>query len=232
MRLWFDGANPIGRHVTAGPGSREIVGVVGDVLQRNPRVPAAPQLLLPFAQLPGRTVRFVVRTPGDPGPLMAEVQARMRALDPSLAVAELEPLDRLVAESVARPRFYAALVALFAALGLTLAAIGIFGVSSYTVVQQSREIGIRMALGARASEVVWLVVRRAVGLAGFGLALGLGVSGAFSRVLRTELFGVSPLDPLTLASVIAVLGAAAVAASYLPARRAAALDPNTVLREG
>ena len=133
--------------------------------------------------------------------------------------------------SVARPRFYTALLALFAGVALVLAATGIFGVMSYTVAQRTREIGIRMALGARAPDVLRMVLGRAVTLAAIGAAFGVPAAMLLGRVLRQQLFGVTLLDPLTLAGVVLVLGVSAAAAGLLPARRAAGLDPARALRE-
>ena len=134
--------------------------------------------------------------------------------------------------SVARPRFYTTLLAVFAASALLLAAVGLFGVLSYSVLQRSREIGVRLALGARASQVTRMVVGSALRLVGLGLAIGVIGALAAGQVIRSQLFGVQPTDPLTLGAVAAVLVATALAASYLPARRASTLDPGTVLREG
>jgi putative ABC transport system permease protein len=231
-RRWFPGQDPIGRRVQISGNVYEVVGVVGDVLQRDPGQTAAPQLFAPYAQRTARTVRFVVRTAGDAVSMAPSIRATVRATDPNLAIPSFTTLDQLVTASVARPRFYTALLALFAAVALALAATGIFGVMSYAVAQRTREISIRMALGARAGDVLRLVVGRAVSLAAVGLVLGLAAALALGRVIRGQLFGVSPLDPLTLAVVTLVLGTSAAAASFLPARRAARVDPGTALREG
>jgi putative ABC transport system permease protein len=229
-RRWFPGEDPIGRRVAVGADSREIVGIVGDVLQRDPGQPAAPQLFAPYAQLTTRSSRIVVRTAGEPLALAPAIRNEVRALDAGLPLADFTLLDELVATAVARPRFYTALLTLFAALGLVLAATGIFGVMSYAVAQRSREISIRMALGARAGDVIRMVVGRALGLAALGVALGVAGTLALGRLLQSQLFGVGILDAFTLAGVILVLSASAAAASYLPARRAAALNPGAVLR--
>jgi predicted permease len=231
-RRWFPGEDPIGRRVTAGPDVREIVGIVGDVLQHNPGQAAVPQLFIPYAQRTTSSVRIVVRTAGDPLAQAPAIRAEVRALDPELPLTDFTPLEQLVSASVARPRFYTALLTLFAAVALALAATGIFGVMSYTVAQRRREIGIRIALGARAPDVLRMVVGRAMALAGAGLVLGTIVALALGRVLRRQLFGVHLLDPVTLGAVVLVLGGSAAAASYLPARRAASLDPARTLREG
>jgi putative ABC transport system permease protein len=223
-KRWFPDQDPIGRRVLSG-GPREIVGVVGDVLQQNPGQPAAPQLFMPYAQRTSRSVRVIVRAQGDPLALAPMVRDQIRAVDPQLPLADVVPLDEMVTRSIARPRFYTSLLALFAAVALALAATGIFGVMSYTVAQQSKEIGIRMALGARTGDVLRGVVGRALTLASIGVAAGIAIALALGSVIRNQLFGVSVFDPLTLVAVIAVLLTSALIASLWPARRAASVDP-------
>jgi len=230
IRRWFPNQDPIGRRVNLSGRKYDVVGVVADVLQRNPGAPAAPQLFMPYAQRTTRTVRIVVRTAGDPLALVPSVRSEIRAIDPNLAIAEFTPLDQLVARSVARPRFYTALLALFAGVALALAATGIFGVMSYAVAQRAREISIRMALGARTGNVLLMIVGRAVALAALGLSIGIAAALALGRVIRQQLFGVPLLDPITLVVVVLVLMASATVASLVPARRAAGLDPGTALR--
>lgn len=230
VRRWFPDQDPLGRRVLSG-GPREVVGVVGDVLQRNPGQPAAPQMFVPYAQRTGRTVRVIVRAIGDPLALAPAVRDQIRALDANVPIADIMPLADLVSRSIARPRFYTSLLTLFAAVALALSATGIFGVMSYTVAQQSKEIGIRMALGARASDVLRSVVGRALMLAGIGVAAGLVLALALGRVIRNQLFGVDVFDPVTLISVVAVLLASAAFASFWPARRAAAVEPMSAFRQ-
>jgi predicted permease len=231
-RRWFPGDDPIGRRVVVGNSTRGIVGIVGDVLQRDPGQRAVPQLFAPFAQVTTRSIRFVVRTAGDPLRLASEIRAELGALDPKLAIADFTPLEQLVTRSVARPRFYTELLMLFAGIALTLAATGIFGLMSYTVAQRTREISIRMALGARAGDMLRMIVGRAMALAAVGAVVGLAAAQALGRVIQKQLFGVGTFDPLTTAAVLLVLGVTAAAASFLPARRAARLDPAGALREG
>ena len=227
---WFPNQDPLGRGVNLSGRKYEIVGVVGDVLQRNPGEPAAPQLFMPYAQRSTRTVRIVVRAAGDPISLAPAIRSEVRALDPNLAITEFTPLDQLVARSVARPRFYTSLLALFAGVALALAATGIFGVMSYAVAQRAREISIRMALGAHVGDVLRMIVGRAIALAGAGLAIGIGAALVLGRVIRQQLFGVPLVDPVTLGAVVLVLLVSATVASLVPARRAAGLDPGTALR--
>ena len=230
-RRWFGAEDPIGRRVTAGSASREIVGIVGDLLQGHPGEPTKPQLFVPYAQRPTRQIRIVVRAAGDPLTLAGAIRGEIRALDANLAIAEFTPLNQLVTRSLAQPRFYTALLTLFAAVALALAATGIFGVMSYAVAQRSREIGIRMALGAAAKDVLRLIVGQSLALSALGLVVGFAGALALGRVLREQLFGVGLVDPTTMAAVGLLLLATAVAASVLPARRALGLDPASALRD-
>ena len=229
-RKWFADQDPIGRRVLSG-GPREVVGIVGDVLQRTPGEPAIAQMFVPYTQRTGRTIRLIVRTNGDPMTMAAAVREQVRALDPNLPLAEATPLDEVVSRSVARPRFYTSLLTLFAAVALILSATGIFGVMSYAVAQQSKEIGIRMALGARAVDVLRSIVGRAVGLAALGVLAGVVVALALGGLIRSQLFGVAVFDPATLVTVIVVLLGSAALASLLPASRAARIDPVTTFRQ-
>jgi putative ABC transport system permease protein len=217
--------------LSSSPNPREVVGIVGDVLQRTPGEPAVAQMFLPYAQRTGRTIRLIVRTNGDPMAMASAVREQVRALDPNLPLAEATPLAEVVSRSVARPRFYTSLLTLFAAVALILSATGIFGVMSYAVAQQSKEIGIRMALGARAADVLRSVVGRAVALAGMGVIVGIIAALALGGIIRSQLFGVTVFDPATLAAVSAVLLLSAALASLLPATRASRIDPVRAFRE-
>jgi len=229
-RKWFPDQDPVGRRVMSG-GPRTIVGIVGDVLQRSPGQPAVAQLFLPYAQRTGRTVRIIVRANGDPMALAPSMREAIRALDPDLPLAQPAPLAETVSRSIARPRFYMSLLTLFAAVALVLSATGIFGVMSYTVAQQSKEIGIRMALGAKSVDVLRSIVGRAVSLAAIGVVAGVAVALLMGGVIRNQLFGVQVFDPKTLAIVIAALLLSAALASLLPAMRAARIDPIRAFRE-
>ena len=201
----------------------------GDVLQRNPGEPAVPQMFLPYAQRTSRSVRLIVRAQGDALALAPAIRDQIRSLDPNLPLADVVPLSEMVARSIARPRFYTSLLTLFAAVALALSATGIFGVMSYTVAQQSKEIGIRMALGARTADVLRSIVGHALLLAGIGVVGGVIAALALGRLIRNQLFGVNVFDPLTITAVIVVLLGSAAVASLLPARRAAAVDPMTAV---
>jgi predicted permease len=231
VRRWFTDREPLGHLVAMSGEEIEIVGIVADIRQRHPGEPIVPQLFRPYAQRTTRTLRFVVRSTTDPIALAPSIRAEVRQLDPNLAITDFTPLTQLIAGSVARPRFYTALLTLFAGVALALAATGIFGVMSYSVAQRTREISIRMALGARANQVLGMIVGRAVTLAGAGAILGLTAAVALGRVIQNQLYGVSVFDPLTAVLVLVVLVGSAAAASYLPARRAAGLDPAAALRE-
>ena len=198
--------------------------------QRDPRTATAPQLFAPYAQRTTRTVRVVVRTAGDPLSLAPSIRTALRQFDPDLAVSSLAPGSDLVDNAVARPRLYTRCWRCLPRVALALAATGVFGVMNYAVAQRSREISIRMALGARASGILAMVVGRAVLLAALGVALGTAAAFALGRVIQGQLFGVTMLDPVTLGGVVVVLVGSAVVASALPARRAAAIDPGSVLR--
>jgi ABC-type antimicrobial peptide transport system permease subunit len=172
----------------------------------------------------------VLRTAVEPRSLAGVAERVVHGLDPELPVARVATLDEVLARSVSEPRFYAILLGSFAGTALFLAALGLFGVTSYAVAQRTREIAVRIALGARREELMRMVLGRALLLGGAGVAAGLVFALALSRVLSSMLFEVSPRDPLTLAGVAAVLLATALVASFLPARRATRVDPVVALR--
>ena len=231
VRRWFPDGNPIGKRVRMS-GVREIVGVVADVLQGDPKGQTAPQLFLPNAQRPVRSVWIVFRTANTPVALAPSVRGVLQRLDANIAMSALVQLEQLHAGSIARPRFYTALLALFACIALVLAVTGVFGVMSHTVAERTREIGIRMALGAQPGDVLRQIVGRTLALALAGLVIGLVGAFAVGRVIQSQLFGVQLVDPPTLIVVGLILVSSASAASFLPARRAARLDPVTTLRHG
>ena len=232
VRRWFPDGRAIGRRVDASGGVREIVGVIADVQQGDPRIEVAPQLFVPYAQSTSRFVWIAIRTTGNPLALAPAVTAAVHRLDANLAISGLTSLDEIRTGVTARPRFYSSLLALFAAVALGLVVTGIFAVMSHTVAERTREIGIRMALGACAPDVLRMIVGRSLMLAVTGVATGLAVALALGRLIQNQLFGVELLDPLTLGAVVLILLTSAAAASFLPARRAARLDPTHALRRG
>ena len=175
---------------------------------------------------------MVVRTTVDPSSLAPAIRAEIRALDPELAVSDITPMTQLLVRSLTGARFYTSLLAVFAAVGLALAAIGVFGVMSYTVAQRAREISIRLALGAVPRDLVRMIVGRGLGLSAIGLIIGLAAAIALGRFIQGQLFGVALVDPVTFGGVPLVLVASAALACFVPARRATKLDPANALREG
>ena len=232
-RKHWPGEDAIGKRVTIGynnTGPREIVGIVGDVKQTNLSDTVASQMYTPFVQAPWPFLTAVVRTTAAPETAAGSLRQALARLDPEQAAGEIRTLDQYIARSIATPRFTAILIASFAGLALLLAGFGLYGVMAYSVAQRSREIGIRMALGAQATDVRSLVVGQAVRLGVAGLVLGLAGALALTRVLDSLLFGVKAADPLTFAAVSAMLMTVLVAAAYLPARRATRVDPMIALR--
>jgi ABC-type antimicrobial peptide transport system permease subunit len=177
------------------------------------------------------TMYLALRTQRDPLSLVSSVRAEVRRLDPSLPVAEVRTMSRVVYESVAQPRFVAFLVLVFSLVALTLAAVGTYGVLAYMVEQRTQEIGVRMALGAQAREVLRMVLAQGAWLVGTGLVLGVAGAIALRKVLASVLFGVAPTDPVIFAVVFLVLSLVGLTACYLPARRATRVDPLVALRQ-
>ena len=172
----------------------------------------------------------MVRTSPDPTAIVSNLRQIVRSLDPEVPLFQVRSMEEVLTESVAPRRFNMLLLAAFAGLALLLASIGIYGVMSYSVSQYTREIGIRMALGARAADVLELIVRQGMALVLIGLAVGAAGALALTRVMSSLLFDVKPWDPLTLSSVSVLLAAVAFAANYIPARRATRVDPMIALR--
>jgi predicted lysophospholipase L1 biosynthesis ABC-type transport system permease subunit len=230
----FAGEDAVGKKLYIQWGSPkaiyEIVGVVGDVRQDALVEAAAPGVYLPTLQSPTTPVYLVARTLGDPRPLARAIQTEVHALNRSVPISDVRTMDNYVADSVSAPRFHAILLGSFAGLAVLLSAVGIFGVISYGVAQRTQEIGVRRALGAGTAGVMRLVLAQAVALAATGVAIGLAIALPASRVLRTMLFGIAPNDLWTFASVALGLLAVAFLAGYLPALRAARIDPMRALR--
>ena len=207
-----------------------IVGVASDVRDGPWNEPKGGQLYLLLNQNPSRIMHLVVRTAGDPTAIASAVRQSVESADPNQPVTEVRTMDALIDASVVQRRLSMVLLGIFAAVATGLAGLGIYGVMAYSVAQRTHEVGIRMALGAEPGDVLRLMVRDGMQLAGIGLALGIAGSVATARYLQTELFGVRAIDPITLTSVVVGLAVVAVAACYFPARRAAKVDPLIALR--
>ena len=214
-----------------------VVGVVGGV--RDYTLPEEPEPIIYYAVTGLEeiedvfwplTMSLVLRTDAEPAALASLVRAEVHALDPNLPITDVLTMEEVVAESTAQLAFAMALLAVAAGIALLLAAIGVYGVMSYDVTRRTREIGVRMALGAQAAAVSGMVVKQGATIAGIGLLVGLAGAFGLTRLLRALLFGVSPMDPVTLALVLVALFGVALLASYLPARRAASVDPLVALR--
>src|SRR6266404_3880724 len=224
--------NAIGKrfHFHGDPGLREIVGVVRNTVENNIGEEPQPVAYLPLTQNYSPAAIMLVRTSGRPEALISTVRSQVQSLDSNLALTNVQTIGELLSQGLWAPRMGAALLAVFGGLALILAVVGVYGVLSYSVNQQTREIGIRMAMGAQPGRVLQLVVGQGMRLAGAGLILGLIVAFAAMRVLGSLLFGVSSHDPLTFGAVSLVLALAAALACYIPARRATKVDPIIALR--
>ena len=234
-RTIWPGEDPIGKPVSVGQGgftedTARVVGVVGDVRYGTIDAPPMSDVYLPFYQSPNRMMLFV-RAAGDPLALAGPVRRVVRELAPGAPVYELGTLEERFADATAFARFGTLLLSLFAVVALALATLGVYGVVSFAVSQRRREFGVRLALGATGADVVRLVVRDGLAIAGAGTLLGLAAALAAARVLRSLLYDVAPSDPATFAGIVLLLGAAVLAASWLPARRAARVMPTEALRE-
>lgn len=234
-RRYFPGEDPIGKRLTLGLPRPDnpwltIVGVVKDTPHRGLESRAEPDWYLPYLRRPRRDAFLMVRSAGDPASLAAAVRGQILAIDKDQPVTAANTMDEVIASTTAPRRFNTSLLAIFAAVALALAGVGIYSVISYSVAQRTREIGIRMALGARAGDVIRLVVRQGMTLALAGIAAGAAVAIFAARAIAGLLYGVSATDPVTFAAISLILAAVALLACYLPARRAAKVDPMTALR--
>jgi putative ABC transport system permease protein len=217
---------------TLAPISYKIVGVVGAARERDLAKEPEPAIYAPYRQVPPRGMAVVLRTQGDPLKLAAAFQRRVLALDSDQPISRITTLRQAVTEAGARTRFYTILLGLFAAVGLILASVGIYGVVTYSMTLRTQEMAVRLALGARDEHIFGLILGGGVRLALIGVALGLGGAFALTRLLTSLLYGIDPKDPLTFALVPLLLLLVAVLASYLPARKAVQIDPMLPLRRG
>ena len=234
-RRAFPNQDPLGRVIFCGfdsPNPMKIVGVVGDIRQYGPGREPSAEIYMPYEQHPrGATaLNILVRTTSDTGALSQALQRKIRERSPDVPV-KFTTMEASLSENVAAPRFRTLLLGIFAGLAVCLAMAGVYGVMAYVVSQRSNEIGLRMALGASSGDALRLVLRQAARLTAIGLALGLLGAAAATRLLASLLFQVKPTDPLTYAGVIVLLALVSLAASYIPARRAAHVDPLVALRQ-
>jgi putative ABC transport system permease protein len=235
VRRYMNGEEPIGKQVSssfAAPFTVEIVGVLRGVQYQNLGTPLEPEVYVSHAQFHALGVMFLaVRTTGDPLATATAIRGTLRELYPNLVVDEVTTMEQLVATSVARPRFHMLLTSIFSLTALLLAGVGLYAVLAYSVTRRVHEVGIRMALGASGGSVQRMIVFDGMKLVVIGGVLGLGAAFALTRVLQSLLFNVTVTDPATFVTVPAIVIGVAALASYLPARRAASLDPNMALRQ-
>jgi len=233
-REYWPSENPIGQRlqIPGWPTWRTVIGVVGDVLHEGLDGAAKAEMYLPVDQALNieSDPTIVVRTEIPAGAAVGELRAAVSAIDSAIAVDRIETMQQLVSESVAQPRFRTMILAAFSLVALVMASIGIYGVMNYLVIQRTREFGIRLSLGATPTDVLRLVLVRAVTLISAGTCLGLAGSVLLVQLITKLLFGTAPLDPLTFAAVPVLLAAVALVASYIPARRATRIDPIVALR--
>lgn len=230
-RRWFPGQDPVGKALQLGPRPIEIIGVVNDIRQKGVAEPAEPQFYVHVQQNGRVRVNLVVRTAGDPLAMASAVRGAIWSVDRDQTITETFTYQEAMREALARPRLLTVLLGIFGAIGLALGALGLYGVLAFVVSQRTREIGMRLALGARPGDVLRMVVSRGVGLTAVGIAIGAALALALGRFMAGVLYGVEPNDPRTMLVVSLVLLSAAVLASWIPARRAARVDPAVTLRE-
>jgi putative ABC transport system permease protein len=234
-REYWPDQDPLGKRIRFGPPEdnepwHTIVGVVREVKHNRLDASTRMSVYLPFAQIPIGGSSLAIRLSGRPETITGAVRAQLKELDPDLPLTEVRPMTEVVARSVWQPRLYTALFGVFAAVALILAAVGIYGVMSYAVTQRTREIGLRMALGAQKQDVLKLVVGHGVVITAIGIGAGLGAAVGLTRLMSSLLFGVTATDPITFAAVSVVLAGVALGACFVPAVRAAKVDPMVALR--
>jgi putative ABC transport system permease protein len=226
---FFPGEDPLGKMLQGDGETAEIVGVVGNISRAALSDKPAADLYFPMEQAPQNATTMFIRTTADPRAAVPRVRERLRSLEPSIVLRDIRTMDDIVRSSVELTRLAASLLGLFAVCALLLASVGIYGVMSYAVKQRTRELGTRLALGATPTGILWMVMRDGLRVAAIGAAIGLIVSVGTARSMAAMLFGTSPADPVTLAAATSILLAVALAASYVPARRATRLDPRESL---
>jgi putative ABC transport system permease protein len=246
-RKYWPKGDPIGQRITIGKGlgpefeepDRQVVGIVGDVRETGLQKADLPVMYIPQSQATDGITKlansvlplsWIIKTAGDPSSLSAAIQHEIQSVDSQLAASKIRTMDQVISDSTARQNFNMLLLTIFAGLALLLAAIGIYGLMSYTVEQRTQELGIRMALGADRGHMLKLVVRQGMLLAGIGVVVGLGASFGLNKLLANLLFGVKTTDPTTYVAVAVILASVALLATYIPARRATRIDPLVALR--
>ena len=234
-RRFFPGEDPVGKHLLVYEGrpefvDREIIGIVGGVRKYALQLPPQPTMYLPNGQSAWFALHLVIRSSADPGALAEPIRRLVSRQDSNVAVSEFETMDELVARSASSDRFNALLFGFFAGLALSLAAAGVYGVFSHIITQQTHEIGVRMALGARPWQVMGVILARGTRLAVIGVSLGALAAFFLTRILASQLYGVDARDPATFAGTALLLITVSLAACYVPARRAARVDPIEALR--
>ena len=227
----FPNEDPIGHRISFDDGKTfwPIVGVVADVRQQGATTDPKAQVYIPYRQHPFTRVTLAVRTSLDPHSLISAVRAELRTMDPSLPIYDVRTEEELIEKDIAPRRFSLTLIGLFAGLALLVAAIGVYGVISYTVAESTKELGIRMALGALKSDVLGMVLGRGLKLVLMGIAIGAVAALAATRVMASFLFHVSATDPVTFVAVAGIFVVVALAACLIPARRATNVDPMVAL---
>jgi putative ABC transport system permease protein len=239
-RKYFPNENALGQRLQLGAPARiwanqrltsfEIVGIVRDVKSGGLSADAEPTYYVPASQAPLQNMTVLVRTQGDPTALVPALRSAVISIDPNQPISSIKTMENIVAESIAQPRLSMMLMGLFGTLALLLATVGIYGLLSYAVTQRTQEMGIRMALGARMSDVLALILKQGMTLVVVGELLGLLGALALTRLMKALLFGVTPTDASTFVGVLVALTAVALVACYIPARRATRVDPLTALR--
>jgi predicted permease len=230
VERYFPNESAVGKVLGLGPARMEIVGVVGDIRQRSLTEVAEPMAYLPYLQNQRSGLSIAVRTDGDPLRYATPVREAIWSVNRDQTITSLETMSSIVGGTMSRPRLLATLLLLFGIMGLSLGALGIYGVLAYAVTQRRQELGVRVALGATPASMLGLIVRQGMVLALIGIVVGVAGAFALTRVMSAVLYEVRATDPLTFAIVIVVLLGTAFVASWLPGRRALRIDPVEALR--
>ncbi len=229
-RRFFPNQEVLGKRIRQGQQWMEIVGVVGNVKYMGLTMDTDPAYYMPFAQAYARRMMLVVRSIGDAAPLAADLRSVIQGIDSSVTLAQVSTMEQVLSESISRPRFNTGLLTLFAAIALSLAAIGIYGLISYSVAQRTQEIGVRMALGAARTDVMRMVIGQGASLAAIGIIIGSAGAMAGSRLLQTMVFGISVMDAITFVAAPVGIMLVVLAATFIPALRAMRISPMAALR--